>query len=347
MLNEIVREAFKQQTHDFMARRQSIILNHEPTFHRLVNRGFAGWSKGENAINLSGYDGEMRGSFSLNARSAATIFSSPQSIESEQPYDPSNALNAWTEGQFGLYADDEGESGSSGDFFLGYAGIDWRINERLMIGIMGELDWLHETSPGVSGDVEGTGWMVGPYVSYAVSEKLFLDLRAMWGRSENQAAQEVLGSLYQGDFDTERWIVDARLAGLHQIGSLKIQPELGLTYMNEDQLNHTVAGNDRNLPVNGQFVSTGMISAGAEISRRIRFGEILMEPFLSGRALWNFDDPMQGNGMDISTELGGQVSVGLAVSAARTSFSAELTHSGIGPDDFNVLAAKLSFQHAF
>ncbi len=126
-----------------------------------------------------------------------------------------------------------------------------------MIGVMGEFDWLHETSPTMQGDMEGTGWMVGPYVSYAVSEKLFLDFRAMWGQSQNHAAQEVLGSFYQGDFDTERWLVDARLAGLHQIGSLTIQPELGLTYMNEDQLDYAVTGNDRNVSVDGQFIGTG------------------------------------------------------------------------------------------
>ena len=50
MINAAVREAFEQQTHDFMARRQSLILSHEPSFHRLVNRGFAGWSRGENAL---------------------------------------------------------------------------------------------------------------------------------------------------------------------------------------------------------------------------------------------------------------------------------------------------------
>ena len=318
MINSAVREAFEQQTHDFMARRQSLILSHEPSFHRLVNRGFAGWSRGENALDVHGYEGEIRGSFSLNARSAVAVLSDPRNIESEPLYDPSTALNAWAEGQFGLYSEDDNGSESSGDFFLGYAGIDWRLNERLMIGMMGEFDWLHETSPSVQGDMEGTGWMVGPYISYAVSEKLFLDLRAMWGQSKNHAAQQVLGSSYQGDFDTERWLVDARLAGLHQIGSLTIQPELGLTYMNEEQLDYAVTGNERNISVDGQFVGTGMISAGGEISQVIPFGDFWVEPFVSGHVLWSFDDPLQAGGMDISSTdgFGGQFGAGSDRSAA-------------------------------
>lgn len=55
----------------------------------------------------------------------------------------------------------------------------------LLIGALMQFDFADETSGALNSDVEGNGWMAGPYLSARLTDNLFFDARAAWGRSEN------------------------------------------------------------------------------------------------------------------------------------------------------------------
>ena len=37
----------------------------------------------------------------------------------------------------------------------------------------------------LASNVDGNGWMIGPYLSARIHDNIYLDLRAAWGRSSN------------------------------------------------------------------------------------------------------------------------------------------------------------------
>ncbi len=73
MINAAVREAFEQQTQDFMARRQSLILSHEPSFHRLVNVGLLA-GRGERTPSTSSDMRETSGAVSASTPGRRRLF---------------------------------------------------------------------------------------------------------------------------------------------------------------------------------------------------------------------------------------------------------------------------------
>src|SRR5207253_8593290 len=127
------------------------------------------------------------------------------------PEERGSGLNAWVEGQFAYYnSDNDDEGNPEGNFFVGYAGVDVKVFDRVLVGVMGQLDWYDEDSD--TGRTDGNGWMAGPYVSAQLAPNLFLDVRGMYGESDNSSTQDVQDLEFSGDFDTERWLVEAILS---------------------------------------------------------------------------------------------------------------------------------------
>ena len=76
---------------------------------------------------------------------------------------------------------------------------------------------------GLSGEITGNGWMVGPYFAYRDgSNPLYFEGRLLYGRSSNKADDLVssAGSRPEnGSFDSERWLVQGRVEGTHHLGN--------------------------------------------------------------------------------------------------------------------------------
>jgi Autotransporter beta-domain/Calx-beta domain len=343
-IDNIIRTAFESQTHNFMARREDLILSHEPTLHRLVNRGKGDFAQGTNGFNIVGLDGNIEGDFALNGRAVANALRGTLQADDDR----SSLLNGWAEGQFALYKDSSGEQNQKGDFFVGYGGVDWRVNDRLLLGLMTQIDWTEDRAANSSDRVHGTGWMVGPYLSSEPFENVFFDLRAMWGQSSNSAIQTVLGSRFEGNFDTDRWLIDAKLAGNYQADKLMLTPEMSLLYMRETQKDYSVGDGARVVAVNGQRVALGRLAAGLKVAYLGEIDDTKIEPFVGGRVVWNFEDPgiLNTDGTVASLDaLRGEISAGLNITDGSSQFSLETTYDGLGSNGLQAISAKLMFAH--
>ena len=353
--NEIVRAAFKSLTYNFMVYREDLITSHEPKLQRLINRGKGDFPIGSNGFDIIGSDGNIHGQFAFDSGSAAHILSAAGNKKgSVSPVanlaKNSAPLNAWVEGQFALYRDGEAQQSRSGDFFVGYAGIDLRVNERLLVGLMGQIDWTKEHATTSNGDVEGTGWMVGPYLSAELIDNLFFDIRAMWGQSDNMATQDVLGSRFEGNFDTERWLVDAKLAGNYEAGNFNLTPEMSLVYMHEWQNDYSVSDAIKTVAVDGQNVALGRLATGMKVSYLAHIDDLELQPFIGGRLLWDFENPgiLNEDGTKSHRDaLRGQLSTGLNVNQGNSQFAFETTYDGFGTNGFESIAAKIMYSYKF
>ena len=102
----------------------------------------------------------------------------------------------------------------------------FRMSERLHIGGMLQFDrsGSEPDGAGKSGEFTGNGWMVGPYFAFRDgSNPLYFEGRLLYGRSSNDVEDYVPA---QGDdtarsasLDSERWLIQGRVEGTHQLGN--------------------------------------------------------------------------------------------------------------------------------
>jgi hypothetical protein len=350
-----VANAFKSETHGFMASRAALITSHEPMLQRLINRGKTNFGQDSNGFNITGQNGNIQGQFAFSSQGIRRAIAGAQGLDTissvaDLPGATSN-FNLWTEGQFGLFKTKGGGVSNTGDFFVGYAGADYRVRDNMLVGLMGELDWMSNRADGSDDRVKGTGWMIGPYLSAEPADNLFFDLRAMWGQSNNSAIQTVLGSPYRGQFDTSRWLIDAKLAGEYKAGDFLMSPEVTLLYMSEKQKAYTASNGLGGLvAVDGQTVNLGRLGAGLKVSRQMPWDDMTFEPYVRGRLLWDFDSPgkMDINGVvTAQKEFHTQVGAGFVLNSDNTTFSGEILYDGLGSKDLQALTAKAMFAYSF
>ncbi len=351
----VVADAFRAQTHNFLVRRSDLITSHEPSIYRLANRDKGHFQPGSSGFNVVGENGNLKGDFAMNAKGVAHALEVASSggatiSPAADLADSSSAFNAWLEGQFAIYRDDDAGQSQTGDFFVGYAGADWRVNDRALLGVMGQLDWTEDRQDNSISVVSGTGWMVGPYLSAEPVDNIFVDLRALWGRSDNSAIQDVLGSRYEGGFDTERWLAQAVIAGKYDAGNFGIAPEMSLIYMHENQDSYSVTDGVSTVLVDGQNVDLGRLAGGVTISYQGEIGDAALEPFVGGRLLWDFENPglMNAGGTLASRdELRPQFRAGFNIRNNASQFSLEATYDGLGSEGLKALTGKIMFSHSF
>jgi hypothetical protein len=346
-----VRLAFGDQTYNFMSHRAGLIASHEPTLFRLINRESGETGSMRNGFNVAGDSEGIKGDFAFSANTVRKKMSDPAHSTITPTADigvPRETFDAWVEGQFAAYDQKNSTLSENGSFIVGYAGIDMRIYENLIVGLMSQVDWTEEKSTG--GKVRGTGWMFGPYLTAEPADNVFFDLRAMWGRSNNSAAQTVLGANYAGDFDTQRWLVEATLSGKYELSPFTIKPDAKFTYLQEKQKDYEVTDGFTSIAIDGQDMSLGQISTGFTLSQRMQSDTATFEPYVGGRVYWTFANPglYAADGASKAVDdLRAAATFGFNLTSDTTMFSLEGSYDGLFSNDVDVLTGKLMFTHKF
>jgi outer membrane autotransporter protein len=150
--------------------------------------------------------------------------------------------------------------------------------------------------------VEGTGWMIGPYLSTRLHDQIYLDLRAAWGQSSNDLTTDTA----TGSFGTTRWLVKGTLSGDWIAGAWRMTPSAELAYMNEHAAEFT---DSTSTIIPAQDVATGRLQLGTEFGYRIgQNSGALIEPFVGLKGVWDFVNP-NGAAGDIRARLQGGLNV--------------------------------------
>jgi outer membrane autotransporter protein len=213
---------------------------------------------------------------SLGAGDGATL---PLAYEIASPWD------LWVEGRYSGFSDDAGNIDRDGHVGLLYVGGDYRVARNMIVGVVAQFDWAKDDSGVLGSSVDGNGWMVGPYMSMQVHENVYFDLRASWGRSDNDLN---IGTT-TGSFDTSRWLVKGTLAGNWVYDAWRITPSAELAYVTESQDSFTNSGG---VFVAGQDVSLGRLQFGPEIGYRFAHtADTFIEPFAAIKGVWDWDNP--------------------------------------------------------
>lgn len=263
----------------FMTTRMSSILLDSPAATSLRNRidGTEGGSTLPGAFSYTAGDGPANSLRFQQSLSALRL----QAARAAGGIAPPSPWDIWMAGRFSAFDIDGGHEGHVG--LLSFGG-DYRVSDRLLVGMMAEFDWAKEDNATLDSSVDGNGWMAGPYLSARIHDAIFFDLRAAWGQSSNS----LNAGGATGEFDTDRWLVKGTVSGNWTNGGWRFTPSADLAYMSE----RAGAFTDSTYTViPAQEVSLGRLQIGPEIG--YRFGDasgVSVEPFAAVKGVWDFHD---------------------------------------------------------
>lgn len=278
------REVTSVQIADYMGARNTLLLSHQPERNRRLEKLKSEIGDGENSEgevglisgSINSFAGVPINSLTLNGKTPlpfnATVSDDTFSFNTSlreiissgkgSSYAASNNINKskwdiWSEGHFARFDDD---SSTSGRFGVIYGGIEHLVKPNMLIGIMGQYDWLEQKTDKNGAKTSGTGWMIGPYSTLKLDENLYFDIRGAWGRSRNKINPF---GIYEDTFETERWLISSALIGEFKLNNLTIKPAVSLQYIEDAQSAYT---DSLNVSVPRQTISQGDLRFGPRIT---------------------------------------------------------------------------------
>ena len=140
-------------------------------------------------------------------------------------------------------------------YLFGSIGSHIRVNPNLLVGGMLQFDHMDQTDG--AAEVQGTGWLAGPYfVARLPEQDLYFDGRLLYGQSSNKITP--FGT-YTDKFDTNRLLASLQVSGVLDYGEVDIIPSLKASYAREAQSAYTDTPGNR---IPKQTVELGQIEVG-------------------------------------------------------------------------------------
>lgn len=251
---------------------------------------------------------------------------------------PVTGYDLWVEGSWSRI--DSGDATS--DLGLLHIGADYRLTGNLLIGVLGQFDWTDQDDSPLNTQVDGFGWMVGPYVAARLSEQLIFDARAAWGQSDNDVSP--FGT-YTDSFDTDRWLVRGGLTGDIHVDNWHLTPGVSAIYFEEEQGSYT---DSLGVFIPDQTVSLGRLMFGPEAAYLYQpnaFWQV--RPKLGLKGVWDFAKTDMVNiatGLAAgSDELRARVEGGVSMTYVnRYTLTGSGFYDGIGAGDFDAFGGRLA-----
>ena len=274
---------------------------------------------------------------------AATNLPSGLGAGSRRPPPAKSPFDIWAEGSFARFEDGNEASQREGHWGVLFVGADYRVSPDLLIGALASFDDAQQDLNGLASKARSTGWMVGPYATMRLTNNLFFQARAAWGKSTHELGFD--GSP-EDRFDADRWLVRGTLIGQWRWGPWQLRPRVSVGYIEELQETYQ---SSLGVAVPEQKVTLGQVKGGPEISYRHKLADgTVVEPSVLLEGVWNFtqdagvgaiDDLAFGEDLRARVEAGVMVYLrgGLSVGAA-------VSYDGIASSDFHAIGGKVRAQ---
>ena len=139
-----------------------------------------------------------------------------------------------------------------GGLWNGLAGIDYKITDRLTLGLLGSYERAD-----LGEGIESTGWGVGPYLGFVITDNIVF-------------SASMLGTWLDGsqspfiDYDSERLQAAASLNGYWYFGMLRVTPGVSLSWSKE------WLDTEGGLP--DQTIETAMLTPSLQLGNSFRLG---------------------------------------------------------------------------
>jgi hypothetical protein len=248
-------------------------------------------------------------------------------------------FDIWVEGSFAWFSDGSGFSERNGHWGVVFVGADYRLSSNLLVGALVQFDSSSQDFEILASKARSSGWMAGPYATVRLSNNLFFQARAAWGKSTVELGFD--GSP-DDSFDADRWLVRGTLIGQWRSGPWQLRPRISIGYIEERQETYL---SSLGVTVPEQTLTLGQVKGGPEISYRYLMTDgTVIEPSLLLEGVWNFMQDRGAVAVDeqlFGEELRGRVETGLMVHMrSGLAFGASVSYDGFGTSDYQAIAGK-------
>ena len=270
---------------------------------------------------------------------AATNLPSGLGAGSRRPPPAKSPFDVWAEGSFARFEDGNEASQREGHWGVLFVGADYRVSPDLLIGALASFDDAQQDLNGLASKARSTGWMVGPYATMRLTNNLFFQARAAWGKSTHELGFD---GTPEDRFDADRWLVRGTLIGQWRWGPWQLRPRVSVGYIEE--LQETYQSSLR-VAVPEQKVALGQVKGGPEISFRHKLADgTVVEPSVLLEGVWNFTQDAGVGAIDdlaFGEDLRGRVEAGVMIYLrGGLSVGAAVSYEGIGASDYQAIAGK-------
>lgn len=344
--SEVVRIRTEAIANNFIAGRADQLTAADPNLSaRLQNQG-AG----------KGFDGRLNGSGNLklvNLSFDGGASGEALNLNRLVGADHAGRIASWVQATLAVV---DSEDGSETDQLFIHAGVDYRVSDDLLVGVLGQYDHSKQSrSQTISSEgfeVSGDGFLVGPYTVVRLKDGLVFDGRVAWGKSDNEISPF---NTYVDEFETTRWLLKGQLTGQlnlkEETSGWTISPELALLYYKERQSAYT---DSNGIVIGEQDVELGRLSFGPRISHTIQLENENKESLralsstFSLRGIWDFETPeladLTTGVMNGSDQFRARGQGGLTYTLESGSrFTVEGFYDGIGANSFDAYGGSISF----
>ena len=284
-----IQKATQAAIRTYLQQRAEVIsdaeLDHRRMHERLTGSVFGGEAEDTTAGPYGKMPIDVNGSTTLGS----TSFTASSSLA--QVLQPMNKIpfDLWADVRYGSFQDTPSyalvgltPNHYDGRSTIAFTGVDYRVQPGILLGMLTEYDQVRQQSSTLGTAASGSGFMVGPYATIALTRNLFLDARAGFGLSSNSITPQ---GLLQDKFDTDRQLYRVELSGRYAFGALEVSPSIAALYFQERQLSFTDAFG---LRIEGQTVSLGQMAAGPEFAYPLLVDGALMAPRFAVKAVYYF-----------------------------------------------------------
>jgi hypothetical protein len=248
---------------------------------------------------------------------------------------PTPNWNVWIDGKYSWLDDNLPLSDLDGSLINGVIGADYKVSDRMVLGLMGTFETSDLEGNGVTQDTDG--WGGGAYMGLSLTDSLVLSATVLGTELDT----DVNGT---GGFDSTRIQATSALTGNFYSGTWRYSPSLTLAWSKEWQ--------DASGGFSAQTIETGIISPGLLIGNSISIGGAsTVEPWLGAQLDWvginKVVDDLLGTILnDPYTDLRLQGGLNFAFGAnAQLALTAEM--SGLLYKDSDTYTAGANFAYQF
>ncbi len=245
--------------------------------------------------------------------------------------------NVWADGKYSWLDDDTAFSGLDGSLVNAIVGADYKVSDRLVLGVMGAYETSDlEGDGGIPPTQDTDGWGGGVYMGLTLTDKLVLSATVLGTELDT----DVNGG---ASFDSARIQASSGLTGYWYSGTWRYSPSLTVAWTKEWQ--------DASGALNAQTIETGIISPGFQVGNSISIGGAsTVEPWLGAQLDWVVINKVVDDGTgtildDPYTDLRLQTGLNFSFGAnAQLALTGEISGLLVKDSDTYTAGANFAFQ---
>lgn len=233
---------------------------------------------GPSLIEPAGLDGISTAEAAARLAGASLIISPAADVAAATP---TAKWNAWIDGKY-TWNDNSPESFNlDGPLWNGLGGIDYKLTDKVTVGLLGSYESSDLDGTGVETDSEG--WGAGPYLGIVLTDNIVFSANVLGSLVDTKQT----GPLH---FDSERIQASAALNGYWYKDTWRFTPGVSVSWSKEWMDEKSDAAPD-------QDVEVALLTPSVQVGNTLRLSESTsVEPWAGAALDWTFVNEIEQTG---------------------------------------------------